>query len=259
VPVNTARDTITAPYNDLAAVEKTFASYPDKVAAVIVEPVGGNMGVVPPREGFLDGLRQVTTEHDALLIFDEVMTGFRVAYGGAQELYGIEPDLTTLGKVIGGGLPVGAYAGKREIMETVAPAGPMYQAGTLSGNPLAMTAGIETLQVLRQPGAFEEVEQKAAELAQGIGEAAEEAGVAIFQTRVGTMFSSFFTSEPVVDYATARRSDAVFFGRYFHAMLERGVYMAPSQFEAGFISLAHSPEDIDHTVEAAREAFEAIR
>ena len=257
VPAGTAQDTITAPYNDLRAVEEAFEAYPDDIAAVIVEPVAGNMGVVPPTDGFLAGLRELTRTNDALLIFDEVMTGFRVAYGGAQELYSIEPDLTTLGKVIGGGLPVGAYAGKQAVMETVAPAGPMYQAGTLSGNPLAMTAGIETLKVLRQPDVFDEIEQKAAKLGEGIGEAAEEAGVPIFQTRVGTMFSNFFTSEPVIDYDTAKMSDTDRFGRYFHAMLEGGVYIAPSQFEAGFISLAHSDEDIDQTVQAARRAFQA--
>jgi glutamate-1-semialdehyde 2,1-aminomutase len=255
VPAGTAQDTITAPYNDLDAVQKAFQAYPDDIAAVIVEPVAGNMGVVPPEDGFLSGLRELTQNNEALLIFDEVMTGFRVAYGGAQERYGVEPDLTTLGKVIGGGLPVGAYAGKEDVMETVAPAGPMYQAGTLSGNPLAMTAGIETLKVLRQPGVFAEIEQKAARLGEGIGEAAEEASVPIFQTRVGTMFSNFFTSEPVIDYDTSKTSNTDRFGRYFHAMLEGGVYIAPSQFEAGFISLAHSDEDIDQTVQAARRAF----
>ena len=256
VPAGTAQDTLTAPFNDLEAVEAAFETYPEEIAGVIVEPVGGNMGVVPPEEGFLEGLRALTEAHDAVLIFDEVMTGFRVAYGGAQELYDIEPDVTTLGKVIGGGLPVGAYAGKREIMETVAPAGPMYRAGTLSGNPLAMTAGIETLKVLREPGVFEEIEQKAAKLAAGVGQAAEEAGVPIYQTRVGTMFSNFFSAEPVTDYESAKASDTERFGRYFHAMLKRGVYIAPSQFEAGFISLAHSAEDIERTVEAAAAAFE---
>jgi glutamate-1-semialdehyde 2,1-aminomutase len=257
VPVGTAQDTITAPYNDLAAVHEAFDTFPDGIAAVIVEPVAGNMGVVPPEDGFLAGLRDLTQSNDALLIFDEVMTGFRVAYSGAQELYNIEPDVTTLGKVIGGGLPVGAYAGKREIMETVAPVGPMYQAGTLSGNPLAMTAGIETLKVLREPGVFNEIEHKAERLAEGIAEAAQEVGVPIFQTRVGTMFSNFFTSELVVDYDSAKASDTARFGRYFHAMLERGIYIAPSQFEAGFISLAHSDDDIDHTVQATRQAFRA--
>ncbi len=259
VPAATAQDTIAAPYNDLDAVREAFAAYPDQIAAVIVEPVAGNMGVVPPQEGFLNGLRDVTEAHEALLIFDEVMTGFRVALEGAQGLYGIEPDLTTLGKVIGGGLPVGAYAGKEAIMQTVAPAGPMYQAGTLSGNPLAMTAGIETLKVLQQPGVFDEIEQKAVRLTAGIGQAAADADVPVFQTRVGTMFSTFFTSGPVVDYGTAKQSDTECFGRYFHANLERGVYIAPSQFEAGFISLAHSDDDIDHTVRVAQEAFRICR
>lgn len=257
VPPGTAQDTLTAPYNDLEAVEVAFETYPEEIAAVVVEPVSGNMGVVPPEDGFLEGLEALTERHGAVLIFDEVMTGFRVAYGGAQEIYDIEPDVTTLGKVIGGGLPVGAYAGKREIMETVAPAGPMYQAGTLSGNPLAMTAGIETLKVLREPGVFKEIEQKAAKLVSGVGQAAEEIGVPIYQTRVGTMFSNFFTMEPVTDYESAKTSDTERFGRYFHAMLEHRVYIAPSQFEAGFISLVHSDEDIARTVEAAREAFRA--
>jgi len=259
VPAGTVQDTMTAPFNDLEAVEQTFAAQGEQIAAVIVEPVGGNMGVVPPAPDFLPGLRRITAEHGALLILDEVMTGFRVAYGGAQELYGIEPDLTTLGKVIGGGLPVGAYAGKRKFMETVAPAGPMYQAGTLSGNPLAMTAGIETLKVLREPGAFEEIEDKATQLTEGIGKAAQEAAVPVFQTRVGTMFSTFFTPGPVTDYETARGADTERFGRFFQAMLERGVYLAPSQFEAGFMSLVHSEADIEQTVEAAGEAFRICR
>jgi glutamate-1-semialdehyde 2,1-aminomutase len=257
VPAGAAQDTIAVPYNDLEAVERAFAAHPDQIAGVIVEPVAGNMGVVPPQPGFLEGLRRLTQENGALLIFDEVMTGFRVAYGGAQSLYGIQPDLTTLGKVIGGGLPVGAYAGRKEIMEMVAPAGPMYQAGTLSGNPLAMTAGIETLKVLREPGVFEEIERKTAMLADGIGQAAREAGVPIFQTRVGTMFCTFFTSDPVTDYASAKNADTARFGRFFRTMLEQGVYLAPSQFEAGFMSLAHSDEDIERTVEAAARAFRA--
>ncbi len=257
VPAGAAQDTITVPYNDLEAVERAFAAHPDQIAGVIVEPVAGNMGVVLPQPGFLEGLRRLTQENGALLIFDEVMTGFRVAYGGAQSLYDIQPDLTTLGKVIGGGLPVGAYAGRREIMEMVAPAGPMYQAGTLSGNPLAMTAGIETLKVLQEPGIFEEIEQKTAALADGIGQAAREAGVPVFQTRVGTMFCTFFTSDPVTDYASAKKADTARFGRFFRAMLEQGVYLAPSQFEAGFMSLAHSDEDIERTVEATAQAFRA--
>ena len=253
VPAGTAQDTLTAPYNNLGALEETFAAHPGQIAAVIVEPVGGNMGVLVPQPGFLEGLRRITQENGALLVFDEVMTGFRVAYGGAQTYYGIQPDLTTLGKVIGGGLPVGAYAGKAEIMKTVAPAGPMYQAGTLSGNPLAMTAGIETLRVLRDT--FDEVVDKAATLAGGIGDAARKADVPIFQARVGTMFCTFFSPGPVTDYDSAKTADTARFGRFFQAMLERGVYLAPSQFEAGFMSLAHSDEDIERTVDAAAEAF----
>ena len=257
VPRGATQDTLTAPYNDLAAVEALFAEYGEQIAAVIVEPVAGNMGVVPPEEGFLEGLRHEARQHGALLIFDEVMTGFRVAHGGAQTLYGIDPDLTTLGKVIGGGLPVGAYAGKRAVMETVAPAGPMYQAGTLAGNPLAMTAGIETLKVLKGEGVWEELERKSARLCEGIGQAAQEVGVPITQTRIGTMFCTFFTPGPVTDYASARGADTERFGRFFQAMLEQGVYLAPSQFEAGFTSLAHSDDDIARTVEAAQVAFRA--
>jgi glutamate-1-semialdehyde 2,1-aminomutase len=214
---------------------------------------------VPPLDGFLGGLRDLCDKYEALLVFDEIITGFRVAAGGAQSRYGVTPDLTTLGKVVGGGLPVGAYGGRRQIMERISPVGPVYQAGTLSGNPLAMTAGIETLNVLREPGVLEEIERKATELAQGIGQAAEDAGVPIFQTRVGTMFSNFLTAEPVTDYQSAKKSDTARFGRYFQGMLERGVYIAPSQFEAGFMSLAHSHEDIEYTVTAAREAFQACR
>jgi glutamate-1-semialdehyde 2,1-aminomutase len=255
VPRGATGDTLTAPYNDLATVESLFAEYGDQIAAVIIEPVAGNMGVVPPEEGFLEGLHHSTQQHGALLIFDEVMTGFRVAHGGAQALYGIDPDLTTLGKVIGGGLPVGAYAGKRAIMETVAPAGPMYQAGTLSGNPLAMTAGIETLKVLQGDGVWEELEQKSARLCEGIGRGAQEAGVPITQTRSGTMFCTFFISKPVTDYASAKGADTECFGRFFQAMLEQGVYLAPSQFEAGFMSLVHSDEVIEETIAAAQIAF----
>ena len=259
VPKSVAQDTLTVAYNDLEDVETVFEAYPDQIAGVIVEPVGGNMGVVPPQPGFLEGLRRVTEENGALLIFDEVMTGFRVAYGGAQERYGIDPDVTTLGKVIGGGLPVGAYAGKRKIMETVAPAGPMYQAGTLSGNPLAMTAGIETLKALREPGVFEAMEEKTAQLAEGISEAAAAAGVPVFQTRVGTMFSTFLTSQPVTDYESAKASDTEHFGCFFQAMLERGVYLAPSQFESGFMSAVHSEEDIEQTVAAVADSFPIFR
>ena len=258
VPPGATQDTLTAPFNDLAAVQRLFEQFPADIAAVIVEPVAGNMGVVPPADGFLHGLRELTTSYGALLVFDEVMTGFRVALGGAQELYGVDPDLTTLGKVIGGGLPVGAYAGKREIMETVAPAGPMYQAGTLSGNPLAMTAGLVTLQELRKPGVFEGIAAQTERLCQGIGQAAQEAGVPVYQTRVGTMFCSYFAQDPVTDYATAQQSDTAAFGRFFQAMLEAGVYLAPSQFEAGFTSTAHSDEAIDATVNAAQRAFRKV-
>ncbi len=258
VPRGAAQDTLVAPYNDLAAVKALFDANPDQIAGVIVEPVAGNMGVVPPVEGFLSGLRELTQQHGALLIFDEVMTGFRVALGGAQSLYGVMPDLTTLGKVIGGGLPVGAYAGRRDIMETVAPVGPMYQAGTLSGNPLAMTAGIETLKLLREPGVFDDLVTRAGQLCTGLGEAAQSAGVPIYQTQVGTMFCTYFTEDPVTNWATASKSDVQRFGRFFQAMLERGVYIAPSQFEAGFMSVAHSDDAIEATIRAARTAFGAL-
>jgi glutamate-1-semialdehyde 2,1-aminomutase len=258
VPPGAAQDTLTAPFNDLQAVAALFQQFPDQIAAVILEPVAGNMGVIPPVPGFLEGLRELTTIHSALLIFDEVMTGFRVALGGAQALYGIDPDLTTLGKVIGGGLPVGAYAGKRAIMETVAPAGPMYQAGTLSGNPLAMTAGLVTLRELRKQGVFEGLLARTEQLCQGIGQAAAAAGVPVFQTRVGTMFCTYFAPGPVTDYASAKTSDTAAFGRFFQAMLQAGVYLAPSQFEAGFSSTAHNATAIDATIEAARHAFRAV-
>jgi glutamate-1-semialdehyde 2,1-aminomutase len=257
VPPGATQDTLSAPFNDLAAVKTLFEQFPEEIAAVILEPVAGNMGVIPPVEGFLPGLRELTTAHGALLVFDEVMTGFRVAMGGAQELYGISPDLTTLGKVIGGGLPVGAYAGKREIMEMVAPAGPMYQAGTLSGNPLAMTAGLVTLRELSKPGVFEGLVAQTERLCQGVAQAATETGVPIFQTQVGTMFCTYFVEGPVTDYASAKLSDTAAFGRFFQTMLEGGVYLAPSQFEAGFTSTAHSGDVIDATLEAARRAFRA--
>jgi glutamate-1-semialdehyde 2,1-aminomutase len=258
VPPGATQDTLTAPFNDLVAVRRLFERFPGEIAAVIIEPVAGNMGVVPPVEGFLRGLRELTTAQGALLVFDEVMTGFRVALGGAQELYGVDPDLTTLGKVIGGGLPVGAYAGKREIMETVAPAGPMYQAGTLSGNPLAMTAGLVTLRELGKPGVFEGIVAQTERLCQGIGQAAAEAGVPVYQTRVGTMFCTYLTEGPVTDYASAQQSDTTAFGRFCQAMMEAGIYLAPSQFEAGFTSTAHGGEAIEATVSAAQRAFRAV-
>lgn len=255
VPRGMTADTLTAPYNDLDAIRELFEEYPEEIAGVIVEPVAGNMNVVLPAPGFLEGLRDITGAHGALLIFDEVMTCFRVAYGGAQERYGVTPDLTTLGKVIGGGLPVGAYGGRRDIMELVAPLGPMYQAGTLSGNPLAMVAGIETLKAIRQPGTYERFEALGRRLEEGIAEAAARARIPIFQTRGGSMFGMFFTDSRVIDYSTAREADAQRYAQYFWRMLERGVYLAPSQFEAGFLSLAHTEADIDVTVAAAAEAF----
>jgi glutamate-1-semialdehyde 2,1-aminomutase len=258
VPRGAAQDTLTAPYNDLEAVRALLEANPEQVAAVIVEPVAGNMGVVLPQAGFLAGLRQLTEQHGALLIFDEVMTGFRVHLGGAQTLFGVTPDLTTLGKVIGGGLPVGAYAGRADIMKLVAPSGSMYQAGTLSGNPLAMTAGIETLEILRQPGVFESLDASARTLSHGIADAARQAGVTVTQNRAGSMFCSFFSPEPVMDWASASRSDTAVFGRFFRGMLERGVYLAPSQFEAGFLSTAHDREAIELTIAAAQQAFRAL-
>ncbi len=255
VPAATAADTLIAPYNDLAAVEALLTQFPDSIAALIVEPVAGNMGCVPPQPGYLAGLRDLTTRYGALLIFDEVMTGFRVAYGGAQQLYGIAPDLTCLGKIIGGGLPAAAYGGKREMMRLIAPAGPVYQAGTLSGNPLAMAAGIAQLELLQQPGAYETLEARSGRLAAGIAEAARAAGVPITQTRVGSMFCAFFTAGPVVDYASAKTCDTGRYARFFQAMLAQGIYLAPSQFEAGFLSLAHGAEEIERTIEAARAAF----
>jgi glutamate-1-semialdehyde 2,1-aminomutase len=248
-------DTLSAPYNDLEAVRALFAAHPEQIAAVIAEPVAGNMGLVPPQPGFLQGLREATREHGALLIFDEVMTGFRVAYGGAQALYSIAPDLTCLGKVIGGGLPVAAYGGPAEIMQHVAPAGTMYQAGTLSGNPLAMAAGIATLRELQAPGTYERLSATAEALSSGFGRAASEAGVPLTAASVGSMWGFFFTGEPVRDYASAKRADTARFAAFFHAMLERGVYLAPSQFEAAFVSTQHGADEIEATLQAARESL----
>jgi glutamate-1-semialdehyde 2,1-aminomutase len=259
VTASVAQNTITAPFNDTAALEEVFAEHGANIAAVIVEPVVGNMGCVPPREGYLQALRDVTKRHGAILIFDEVMTGFRLARGGAQELYGVTPDLTTLGKIIGGGLPVGAYGGRRDIMEQVAPAGPVYQAGTLSGNPLAMTAGLATLRRLRDRAVYERLEEAARRLCEGMSEAAREAGVETVTNRVGSMFTTFFTDAPVTDWPTAARADRERYGRFFHSMLEEGVYLAPSQFEAAFLGVAHTDELLDRTVEAARNSFRALR
>ena len=263
VPAATAADTLTAPYNNLAAVRALFAGNLGQIAAVIVEPIAANMGFVLPEPGFLTGLEALCREEGALFIMDEVMTGFRAALGGAQGLWGLNPDLTCLGKVIGGGLPVGAYAGKRAIMEKVAPAGPMYQAGTLSGNPLAMTAGIVTLRVLTQPGLFDAVAATAESLVSGIRNAAQASGVPIQAGRVGTMFGFYFLKEPgqtITDYASAKRfADTAAYGRFFHAMLERGVYIAPSQLDAGFASSAHTPADIQATLAAVQEVIGTLR
>ena len=250
-----AHNTITAPFNDAAALGQVFDAHGRDIAAVIIEPVVGNMGCVAPRANYLRDVREITRKAGALLIFDEVMTGFRLARGGAQELYGVAPDITTLGKIIGGGLPVGAYGGPRDLMNLVAPAGPVYQAGTLSGNPLAMTAGLTTLRRLRDKSVYERLERAGARLTAGLSEAAREAGVETVTNRVGSMFTGFFTGEPVTDWTTASRADRALYGKFFHAMLEEGVYLAPSQFEAAFISLAHTDELLDRTVEAARKAF----
>jgi glutamate-1-semialdehyde 2,1-aminomutase len=255
VPPATVQDTLVAQFNSLDSVAALFEAYPTEIASVIVEPVAGNMGVVPPSDGFLDGLRQLTLDYGALLIFDEVMTGFRVHLGGAQTLYNIQPDLTTLGKVIGGGLPVGAYGGRADIMQMIAPSGPVYQAGTLSGNPLAMAAGITTLEVLKRPGTWQSLETATSVLTQGIGEAAEAAGIPIWGNRVGTMFATFFTETPVTDWDTAKTSDTERFANFFQGILERGVYLAPSQFEAGFMSTAHDDAAITATLAAAADAM----
>lgn len=252
VPKSTTANTLTAPFNDLEAVKALFAENPGEIAGVILEPVVGNAGFIPPDAGFLEGLRELTQENGALLVFDEVMTGFRIAYGGAQQRFGVTPDLTTLGKIIGGGLPVGAYGGKQEIMSMVAPAGPMYQAGTLSGNPLAMTAGIKTLQLLQQPGNYERLDQITKRLTDGMLQVAQETGHVACGGQISGMFGFFFAEGPVHNYEDAKKSDLNKFARFHRGMLEQGVYLAPSQFEAGFMSLAHTEADIDRTLDAAR-------
>ena len=257
VPAALAQNTITLPFNDAAALEQVFAEHND-VAAVIIEPVVGNMGCVLPQPGYLEAVRKLTKANGALLIFDEVMTGFRLARGGAQELYGITPDLTTLGKIIGGGLPVGAYGGSRELMNHVAPAGPIYQAGTLSGNPLSMTAGLVTLRRLRDKSAYERLENSSHKLSDGLAGAAREAGVATVTNRVGSMWTSFFTAEPVSNWQTANRANREQYAAFFHAMLNEGVYLAPSQFEAAFVSLAHTDEVIEQTISAANKALRSV-
>jgi glutamate-1-semialdehyde 2,1-aminomutase len=255
VPAGAARDTVVVPYNDLDAVARVLAEHGNQVAAVIVEPIAGNMGLVPPGPGYLQGLRDLTARHGALLIFDEVITGFRAGYGGAQALYGVTPDLTCLGKIIGGGLPAAAFGGRSEIMDRLAPNGPVYQAGTLSGNPLAMAAGLATLEILRRPGTYERLEQLGARLGNGLLAAARDAGIDACLNRVGSAMTLFFTAGPVTDYAGARRSDTERFGRFFRAMRERGVWLPPSQFEALFVSLAHGEAEVDEVVAKAADSL----
>jgi len=258
VPKSATVNTLTAPFNDLEAVKALFEENPDQIAGVILEPVVGNAGFIAPDAGFLEGLRLLTQENGALLVFDEVMTGFRIAYGGAQEKFGIKPDLTTLGKVIGGGLPVGAYGGRRDIMSMVAPAGPVYQAGTLSGNPLAMTAGIKTLELLQKPGTYEYLDRITKKLADGLLQIVTESGHAACGGQISGMFGLFFTAGPVHNYEDAKKSDLAKFSHFHRGMLECGVYLAPSQFEAGFTSVAHTEEDIDRTLAAVREVMSSI-
>ncbi len=258
VPKATTASTLTAPFNDLEAVKALFEQNPNEIAGVILEPVVGNAGFITPDAGFLEGLRELTQEHGALLVFDEVMTGFRIAYGGAQAKFGVTPDLTTMGKVIGGGLPVGAYGGRREIMSMVAPAGPVYQAGTLSGNPLAMTAGIKTLELLNKPGTYEYLEKITKQLADGLLKICSDTGHAACGGNISAMFGLFFTAGPVHNYEDAKKADTAKFGRFHRGMLEHGIYLAPSQFEAGFTSLAHTSEDIEQTLAAAKEVLSSL-
>ena len=258
VPESYAAETLVATYNDGASVAELIDAWPNDIAAVIVEPVAGNMGVVPPAAGFLNSLRNITEANGALLIFDEVITGFRVAYGGAQSLFGVTPDITTMGKIIGGGLPVGAYGGHRGVMEMVAPLGPMYQAGTLSGNPLAVAAGVATLRELQRPGTYERLEASANRLTDGIAAAFAQAEIPSTINRVGSMFTGFFNPGTVTTLSEVEKSDTATYGRYFHALLERGVYIAPSQFEAGFVSVAHTDADIDRTIVAVRDALSQV-
>ncbi|MEA3279926.1 MAG: glutamate-1-semialdehyde 2,1-aminomutase [Thermodesulfobacteriota bacterium] len=259
IPKSFVKHTISLPYNDIDCVKKVMDREGEKIACIIVEPVAGNMGLVPPVDGFLETLRELTEKNGSLLIFDEVMSGFRVAYGGAQSLYGISPDLTCLGKIIGGGLPVGAYGGKREIMEHIAPQGPVYQAGTLSGNPLAMAAGIATLTQLKKPGFYEALDKKADQLAIGLEKAAQTTEIKINVNRVGSMMGLFFTDKDVKDFDDAKTSDLDMFSAFYKGMLEKGIYLAPSQFEAIFISSAHSTDHIDTTVKAAEEVLDSLR
>jgi len=259
VPNAFARHTLTAPYNDIKATEKLIHKNARDLAAIIVEPVAGNMGVVPPMDEFLPWLRMITKKYEILLIFDEVITGFRVHFGGAQSRYKVLPDLTCLGKIIGGGLPIGAYGGRKDIMQMIAPAGPVYQAGTLSGNPVAVAAGLETLRQLKKPGVYKELEIKSKAVAKGLGEAARQAHIPYYQTRVGSMIGGFFTKGPVTDYASAKQSDTNRYAHFFQSMLQQGIYLAPSQFEAMLLSTAHSHSHITKTIAAAKQAFSVLR
>jgi len=258
VPADLAKHTLTAPYNDLATVKALVDEHKADLAAIILEPIAGNMGCIPPQPGFLEGLRQLCDAHGVLLIIDEVMTGFRVAYGGAQQLYGVHGDLVCLGKIIGGGLPVGAFGGRRDIMQRLAPDGGVYQAGTLSGNPLAMSAGLATLKLLREEGVYHQLEERSIYLAEGLRQAALAAGVTTCLQRVGSMFCSYFQAGPVTSFEEAKTSDTGAFAKFFGLMLENGVHLAPSQFEAGFVSLAHSRQDLDRTIEAAHRSLKAL-
>ncbi len=258
VPADFARNTIVVPYNNADALNQTFEEQGSEIACVIIEPVAGNMGCVPPGPGYLEAVREITTRHGALLIFDEVITGFRLAYGGAQQLYGIKPDLTCLGKIIGGGLPVGAFGGRADVMDRIAPLGPVYQAGTLSGNPLAVTAGLAMLKLLRDSNPYEELERRSAKLEQGLRDAALEAGIRVTVNRVGSMLTAFFTEGPVTDWPSAKKCDTERYGRFFRAMLEEGVYLAPSQFECAFVSNSHADEAIAKTIEAARTVMSTL-
>ena len=258
IPEDFTRHTLVVPFNDVDAVRAAIEANPDQIACLILEPIAGNMGVIPPRDGYLQELREITTEHGILLIFDEVITGFRVAYGGAQSLYGVTPDMTCLGKIIGGGMPVGAYGGKKEIMENVAPLGGVYQAGTLSGNPLAVSAGIAMLKALSEPNVYDQLEARAAALAEGLQAATNRHGIDAWHSRVGSMLMFYFTNETVTDYDGVQTADTERYAPYFWNLLEKGVYVAPSQFETGFVSLAHSEADIDQTVRAADEVLSKL-
>ncbi len=258
VPEELARLTVSVPYNDKESVEEIFREEGDDIAAVVLEPVAANMGVVPPKDGFLNFLRDVTEEYGSLLMFDEVITGFRLGPGGAQQYYGVEPDLTCLGKIIGGGLPVGAFGGKDEVMEEIAPCGDVYQAGTLSGNPLAMAAGLKMMELIRENDVYRELEEKSSRLAEGLEEVMEEVDISVTLNRVGSMMSTFFTDHEVMDYESARSSDTDLYGEYFQEMLKKGIYISPSQFEAMFLSTAHSEEDIEETIKTAREVLRKL-